>query len=50
MKKYPAPELIKKWEREELTIEQTVGQLLLWVVNLVDRVTKLEATQQKTKK
>lgn len=48
MKKYPASELIKKWEREELTADQAIGQLLLWVTALVERVTKLEATQSKS--
>ncbi len=47
MKKYPASELIKKWEREELTADQAIGQLLQWVVALVERVTKLEAAQSK---
>jgi hypothetical protein len=47
VKKYPASELIKKWEREELTADQAIGQLLLWVAALVERVTKLEATQSK---
>ena len=50
MKKYPASELIKKWEREELTADQAIGQLLLWVAALVERVTKLEASQPKAKK
>lgn len=48
MKKYPASELIKKWEREELTAEQAIGQLLLWLVTLVERVAKLEANQRKS--
>ncbi len=50
MKKYPASELIKKWEREELTAEQAIGQLLLWVAALVERVAKLEASQQKLRR
>jgi hypothetical protein len=49
VKKYPASELIKKWEREELTADQAIGQLLLWVATLVERVTKLEATRSKIK-
>lgn len=43
MKKYSPDELVKKWEREELTVEQAIGQLLLWVIALVERVTRLEA-------
>jgi len=50
MKKYPASELIKKWEREELTAEQAIGQLLLWVVALVERMAKLEASQQQLRR
>lgn len=50
MKKYPASELIKKWEREELTADQAIGQLLLWIAALVERVTKLEVTQENRKK
>ena len=44
-KKYTLPELIKLWEREELTVEQAIGQTLLWLTALSDRVTRLEATQ-----
>ena len=32
MKKYPITELIKKWEREEITIEQAIGEFLLHIV------------------
>ena len=49
VKKYPALELVNKWEREELTVEQAIGQLLLWMVALVERVTKLEATRLRSK-
>ena len=48
MKKYDITELIKRWEREELTVEQAVGQILLWVGSLSERVTKLEAQQRKS--
>jgi hypothetical protein len=47
MKKYPVVELVKKWEREEITVEQAIGQLMLWLIALVERVTRLEANQQK---
>jgi hypothetical protein len=49
MKKYPLEDLVKRWEREELTLEQAVGQILLWLLNLAERVTKLEVNQRKTK-
>lgn len=48
MKKYDLTDLIKRWEREELTVEQAVGQILLWVGALSERVTKLEAKQRKS--
>ena len=48
MKKYSITELIKKWEREEITVEQAVGQLLLWLATLVERLAKLEAMQRKS--
>lgn len=47
MKKYPVTELVRKWEREELTVEQAIGQLLLWLVELVEGLAKLEANQRK---
>ena len=47
MKRYQLSELIKKWEREELTAEQAIGQILLWLNLLSERVTKVEATPQK---
>jgi hypothetical protein len=48
VKKYPITELIKKWEREEITVEQAIGQLLLWLATLVERLAKLEAMQRKS--
>jgi glutamate 5-kinase len=39
---YPLSELIKRWEREELTVEQAVGQILLWVKDLSKRVRQIE--------
>lgn len=47
MTKYPLPELIKMWEREDLTIPQVIGQILLWLAELAERVTKLEINQRK---
>ena len=47
MKRYAIQDLIKKWEREELTVEQTIGQILLWLDFLSKRVTRLEATTGK---
>ncbi len=47
MKRYDLPELIKRWERGDITPEQAIGQVLLWLMNLAERVTKLEANQRK---
>ena len=41
---YPLAELIKRWQREELTTEQAVGQMLLWLTDLSKRVQQLENT------
>ena len=48
MERYPLPELVKRWEREELTVEQAIGQILLWLDSLAERATKLEATRRKS--
>jgi hypothetical protein len=48
MKKYSLSELVKRWEREELTVEQGVGQILLWLVSLAGRVDKLEGNRPKS--
>jgi hypothetical protein len=47
MKRYELPELIKRWERDDLTAEQAIGQILLWLVALVERLSRLEASQRK---
>ena len=39
---YPLTELIKRWEREELTADQAIGQMLLWLTDLSKRVQQLE--------
>jgi hypothetical protein len=46
MKRYAIADLIQKWEREELTLEQAIGQILLWLDFLSKRMAKLEATPQ----
>lgn len=50
MKKYPVSELVKKWEREDITVEQAIGQILLWLVALAERVVRLEVTQRKLRR
>jgi hypothetical protein len=44
MNRYPLLDLVRRWEREEITIEQVIGQILLWLDALSLRVTRLEAT------
>ncbi len=50
MERYSISDLIKKWEREDATVEQVIGQLLLWVNDLATRVNKLEARPQNNQK
>jgi hypothetical protein len=45
-KPYDLAELIRRWGREELTVEQTVGQILIWLGLIVERLEKLEAVQR----
>ncbi len=47
MKKYPVTELVRKWEREELTVEQAIGQILLWLAALVEQLARVEINQRK---
>ena len=46
-KPYDLSELIRRWEREQITTEQAIGQILLWLVALAEQVTKLEANRRK---
>jgi hypothetical protein len=45
-KPYDLTELVRRWGREELTVEQTVGQILVWLGLIVERLEKLEAVQR----
>lgn len=47
---YDLSELIKRWEREQLTVEQAIGQILLWLVALARRIEALEAGKRAPKK
>lgn len=42
MSHYTAEELIARWKREELTVEQTVGQLVQVLAALEQRLRALE--------
>ncbi len=41
--KYPLTDLVKRWEREELTVEQAVGQILLWLIFISKQIARIEA-------
>ena len=47
-KRYSLTELIKRWGREELTTEQAIGQIFLWLIALAERIARLEANQLKS--
>lgn len=47
---YPLTELVKRWEREDLTVEQAIGQILLWLIYLSKQLAKLEARVKGGKK
>jgi phosphoglycerate dehydrogenase-like enzyme len=42
MGNYNLDELITRWEREKLTAEQVIGQMLLMLRSLTERVRELE--------
>ena len=42
MSNYNLDELITRWEREKVTTEQAVGQMLMMLRSLVERVQELE--------
>ena len=46
-RQYNLTDLIKRWEREDITTEQVIGQLLLWLVVLSERMTELEVNMRK---
>ena len=41
-KMYELPVLIKRWHREQMTVEQMIGQILLHLKDLKDRFDDLE--------
>lgn len=46
MSAYELDTVLKKWEREELTTEQAVGQILLLLQSISQRVGRLEVAQE----
>jgi hypothetical protein len=45
MSAYDLDTIVKKWERAELTTEQAIGQILLLLHSISDRVGRLEVIQ-----
>lgn len=46
-RQYDLSDLIKRWEREDITTEQVIGQVLLWLVVLSERMAELEVNMRK---
>ncbi len=50
MSNYNLDELIARWEHEKVTTEQVVGQVLLQLRSLVERVEELERWRRRQEK
>jgi hypothetical protein len=50
MGNYNLDELVTRWEREKLTTEQAIGQILLILRSLTERVRDLERWRWKQEK
>ncbi|MEZ4657584.1 MAG: hypothetical protein R2911_08435 [Caldilineaceae bacterium] len=46
MSLYELPVLIKRWAQEAITVEQTIGQILLYLEEILERLKKLEQQAQ----
>ena len=46
MSQYELPILIKRWAQEAVTVEQTIGQILLYLDDVLERIKKLEQRAQ----
>jgi hypothetical protein len=42
MSKYALPELLKRWQREQLTMEQVIGHILQHLVALPQQLAELQ--------
>ena len=42
MSQYDLTNLIKRWAQESVTVEQTIGQILLHLEEVLERIKKLE--------
>jgi len=47
---YDLDTLLKKWEREELSTEQAIGQILLLMQSISHRVGRLEVAQENNRR
>jgi hypothetical protein len=47
MKMYPVEELLNRWAREELTVEQAIGQILQHLVRLKKEIESLASLAAK---
>ncbi len=50
MSKYECAELLRKWKLEEVTAEQAIGQLLLWMEDTVQKVRGLQSSVSSLKR
>lgn len=50
MSAYDLETIVKKWERAELSTEQAIGQILLLLETLSNRVGRLESDQAKIRR
>jgi len=50
MSAYDLETILKKWERDELSTEQAVGQILLLLQSISYRVGRLEVAQAKNRR
>ncbi|GAB4148764.1 MAG: hypothetical protein Fur0021_09010 [Candidatus Promineifilaceae bacterium] len=50
MSAYDLDTVLKKWERDELSTEQAVGQILLLLQTILYRLGRLEVTQENNRR
>ena len=50
MSAYDLDTMLKKWEREELSTEQAVGQIMLLLQSISHRVGRLEVAQENNRR
>lgn len=50
MSAYDLDTMLKKWEREELSTEQAIGQIMLLLQSISHRVGRLEVAQENNRR